>query len=121
MSASTLSLLSHEELISVNQDPLGRSVQLVWQGHPRDGLAGERLVSTRCNVTDPLQQWTYAGQLLQSVGRKGTCVKAKPGVEGRLLAVVADCDVHDEMQVGGWQDGSMARWVCGKTGGWQDG
>ena len=100
MSASTLSVLAHDELIAVNQDPLGRSVRLVWQGHPKDGLAGERLVSAPCDVNDPLQGWIYRQERLESVARRGQCMSAKPGVEGRLVAVVKDCDAHDKMQVG---------------------
>lgn len=99
MSSSTLNLLTHPELLAVNQDPMGRSVRPVWQAHPRGGLAGERLVSARCDPQDPRQRWRATDGRLESVATPGSCVGTREGVEGRILAVIKPCDPNDEMQV----------------------
>ena len=53
----TLSLLTHEELIAVNQDPLGRAAQMMaWYTAP-GGNAGQRVVSRTCDKGDARQAW----------------------------------------------------------------
>ena len=111
MSKSTLALLTHDELLSVNQDSLGESVRLAWhdQHQDRSGQAADRVVSAPCDVKDVRLHWTYdeTKRLLEHVvtGKCLSVQRSKVRALGsdedheRLLAVVKDCNENDELQV----------------------
>ena len=95
MTDFTLNLLTHDELLAIHRDPLGRSVEQVYEGEAVDGSAGYQVVSKRCDRSDSNQVWLYnkANKSLKSA-RNHKCLT----VGWRNYTYVQDCKDNDTAQ-----------------------